>query len=117
MKLFEARKAKALALLKATGIREGNYLPPAVRVLWRLGVRVPPPHFAGFAGTALAFGSFFALSWGAAMWWWLWRDSGMSLQVAAIGAALAGLLFGLAMASYYALGRRKHRLPTWSKLV
>ena len=61
-------------------------------------------------------GSFFGLVWGLLMWFWQWSDTGMSAGFAAALSVVAGLLFGLSMASYYAYGRRKHRLPPWTSL-
>lgn len=114
---FDARKACALALLEASGIRKSNYQPPLLQLLWRCGLQVPPPHFASFAGTTLACGGFFAVTWGLLMWGLMWHDSGMPWWGAAGGALVAGTIFGLTMASYYALGRRRHRLPAWETLA
>ena len=38
----------ALALLAASGIWRSNYAPPIRRLLWRVGVNIPPPHLASF---------------------------------------------------------------------
>lgn len=117
MSLFETRKAKALDLLRGTGMRESNYLPPATRLLWRLGVEVPPPHFAGFFGAALVSGTFFGVVWGVLMWLIVWQHQGLSLAATSLTVLSAGLLFGLFMAAYYAWGRRKHALPAWEQLA
>jgi uncharacterized membrane-anchored protein len=94
-----------------------NYEPPLLRLLWRLGLNVPPPHFAGFVATALFSGGFFALLWGVIMWFLTWSRSGMSPTGAVTTAVFGGVLFGLMMASYYYWGRRKHRLPEWKDLL
>ncbi|WP_295953910.1 DUF6404 family protein [Rhodoferax sp.] len=113
---FEVRRDTALKLLKSTGIRTSNDLPPFVRFLWWLGFKVPSPHFAGFLATALATGVWFTLAWGTAMWLIIWRTQQLSMLASAVTAVVAGGLFGLAMAGYYAYGRRKHRLPAWKDL-
>ena len=110
------RRDAALALLARTGIRSNNYAPPALKLLWAMGLDVPPPHFASFAASTVLTGSFFGLVWGLLMWFWQWSDTGMSAGLAAALSVVAGLLFGLSMASYYAYGRRKHRLPPWTSL-
>lgn len=115
-KSFEFRREAALDLLKSTGIRRSNYLPPAIRLLWRIGVQVPPPHFVGFMSTLLVSGAAFATLWGLLMWLFLWRNQDMRLVAAASASGAAGILFGLLMAMYYAYGRRKHHLPSWSSL-
>ncbi len=114
---FEAKREEALRLLKASGMRESNYLPPIVRLLWRLGFQVPPPHFVGAPAVALVAGVFFGVTWAALMWLVLWRATEFSFVHALMAAALAGLLFGVSMSAYYAYGRKKHRLPTWNDLL
>ena len=116
MQGFETRRIEALRLLEQTGIRRSNYCPPLLRLLWRLGMEVPPPHFAGFLPTALLTGSFFALAWGGIMWLLFWRSIPMSGSVMLTTAVLGGVFFGLAMAAYYAHGRGKHGLPDWQSL-
>jgi hypothetical protein len=113
---FEARRQKALALLAQSGMRQSNYLPLATLLLWKLGVQVPPPHFAGFAATTLVAGGSFGLVWGGLMWLVIWSPQGMGWRGALAIAAFAGLLFGLSMGAYYAYGRKRHRLPPWDSL-
>ncbi len=114
---FEVRKVKALELLAASGIRKSNYLPPATALLWRLGVKVRPPHFASFAGTALVCGLYFGLAWGLFMWLVVWSSQGLSVAAAFSSGVLAGTFFGFSMAAYYAYARKKHPLPPWEKLL
>ena len=113
---FEAKRERALKLLDATGIRRSNYCPPLLRLLWRLGVQAPPPHFAGFGATAGVAGAFFAVVWGSIMWFVMWRSTGLSPTSALLAAVSAGALFGLFMSAYYAYGRKKHKLPDWDSL-
>jgi hypothetical protein len=108
--------AKALELLKATGMSRGNYEPPLVSLLWRLGMPVPPPHFASFIAVALFLGVGFGVVWGAVMWFFTWSASGMDMHAAMLTSTASGLFFGIAMASFYAYGRRKHKLPKWLDL-
>lgn len=114
---FEARRVKALELLAASGIRKSNYLPLATSLLWRLGVKVRPPHFARFAGTSLVCGLYFGLTWGLFMWLLVWSSQGLNVAAAFSSAVFAGAFFGLSMAAYYAYARKKHRLPPWEKLL
>jgi hypothetical protein len=118
MSTFESRKAEALRLLGATGINAANYLPPAIRLLWRLGVEVPPPHFAPYGKSALVSGACFACGWGGVMYLLRYVVPGLSFSVhgLAIASLAVGVLFGLSMATYYAYGRRRNRLPRWEAL-
>ena len=111
-----SKRALALLLLEKTGIWRSNYAPPFVRLLWRLGIDVPPPHFATFAGSACVAGGFFGALWGLFMWLFVWSNSGMMAMNAAVAALITGVFFGLAMASYYAYGRYRYKLPSWHEL-
>jgi len=110
---FEQKLAAALALLASTGIWRSSYAPPICRLLWRVGVRVPPPHFIGFTPNFLFAGSYFGVIWGLLMWFALWSRSGMSPGLAVGASVFAGLFFGLYMAGYYRYGAHKHGIPLW----
>jgi hypothetical protein len=110
------KREAALRLLSATGMKRSNYEPPLLRLLWRLGVDAPPPHFASFGANALVAGIFFGSCWGMSMWLFLWRQQAAPITVSLLSSVLAGLLFGIAMATYYAYGRRKYNLPSWHSL-
>jgi hypothetical protein len=113
---FDTQREQALALLAKTGIWQSNYAPPALKGLWALGIKVPPPHFASFGATAVTLGIVFAVFYGAFMWLFVWSVQHMSPRVAIVVSLVAGAFFGLLMAAYYAYGRRKYNLPTWQSL-
>ena len=100
--------------MTALGILQSTAAPPAWKLLWRLGVEIPPPLFLGFWHAALFMGTFFGLLWGAVMWLILWSWQGMPLAFVAIGSLSAGILFGLLMATYFRYLARKHNLPAWA---
>lgn len=106
-----SKRAAALALLAQTGIWRSNYEPPLLRLLWRLGFDVPLPHMMSFWKNALSTGSYFSIAWGFLMW-----VQGLGNMKLLIGAGGAGLFFGIGMASYYAYGKRKYKLPSWQDL-
>ena len=114
---FETQRDKALAVLAESGIWPSNYAPLLLKLLWKLGLKVPPPHFVRFWHVAVVYGVWFACTWGLLMWCALWMRQGMPIAVAITSAGCAGALFGISMAAYYAYGRRKYRLPTWASLV
>lgn len=110
-----ARRDAALNLLAATGMRRSNYAPPGVRLLWLLGVDAPPPHFATFPAAALVTGSVFGIFFGLADK--VLRGVGFpSRPMSLPEIATIALTVGVMNASYYAHGRRKHRLPSWREL-
>ena len=108
---FEQKLSAALALLASTGIWSANYAPPLYRLFWKLGARVPPPHFLSFAANFVLAGVWFGVFWGLAMW--ITGSSHHGLSRLAAVALFAGLLFGLSMAAYYCYGARKHNIPLW----
>lgn len=111
----ELKRQAALKLLEKTGIMRSNYAPPYLRLLWRMGFDVPPPHFAKFWQNALFSGCFYAIAWGTLMYFFVWSKTAMSVTAMLNSAGIAGILFGLALASYYAHGKRKHGLPSWQE--
>ena len=107
------KREAALRLLESKGISRSNYSPPAARALWRLGIDVPPPHFASFGVTTLLLGTYFAVAWGLIMWLVFWFRRGLPAEAGLLTAVCAGILFGLSMAGYYAYCRRKYGIPLW----
>ncbi len=110
---FDLRLQQALTLLEAKGVRKSTCAPPLFRLLWKLGVKVPPPHMAGFAFNSLLMGGFFGVFWSLLMWLMLWSRQGMPLAIVATVALLAGALFGLTMAWYLHYHARKYAIPRW----
>jgi hypothetical protein len=114
---FHEQRAQAIRVLTQAGIGPSSYAPPLLRLLWRCGVKVPPPQFLGFGKLAILSGAWFAASWGAVMWLGSWSRHGVDVRLALLSACGAGLFFGLSMAGYFACQRRKHGLPTWESLA
>jgi hypothetical protein len=116
MSEFSQRKAAAFELLKGKGIKSSNYAPPLLRLLWKMGVEVRPPHFGNYWWTATWMGVFFGLGWGGVMWFISWEAKGIPMAGVAAMVVTAGAAFGIAMATYYAHERKKHALPAWDDL-
>ena len=112
---FESRRAKALDLLKSTGMVRSNYEPPLLRALWKIGFEVPPPHFVPFWKLTLFVAVWFGGVWSVFMWLTTWSGQGVAWTTLCIP-ALVGTVIGLSLSLYYAHGRRKYRLPAWSSL-
>lgn len=110
------RREAAIKALASTGMWRSNYLPPMLRLMWRLGLDVPPPHFASFWVNAIVTGSWYGIALGVTMWLVNWVGYRTSAAEILIAATIAGVFFGAWMAVYYAYGRRKYRLPSWLDL-
>lgn len=114
---YEQRFAAAEAELAAAGVWASNGNPPLTRIMRRLGFKPRPPHYDSTTKIIVGFALWFGPIWGIMMWLAGWRDSGMSIGMAAISALVAGALFGAFMAIYYAHGRRKYCLSSWYDLT
>jgi Family of unknown function (DUF6404) len=95
------------------GIDTATSAPPAWRVAWALGIKIPPPHFMGFVSIAVTSGSLFAILWGLLIWYLLWQTRGVVFTVSV--AALVGVLYGLLMATCYRYSATKLALPRWEQ--
>ncbi|WP_395669026.1 DUF6404 family protein [Rhodoferax sp.] len=117
---FDLKRTQALEIMARTGIWRSNYEPPAFRMLWRMGIRIPPPHFIPFFpiafGTGLTFAVLWGVPWGILMWLFVWSQTDFELQRVFIASGQAGLFFGVSTALYYAYGRYKYKLPNWNSL-
>ena len=87
--------------------------PPLFRLLWAIGLQVPPPLFLGFVTLTVANGVFFGVLWGVLMWVLIWHGGSPEVVIAA--SAAAGVLFGLAMAGYCRWKAAKLGLPPWKE--
>ena len=94
------------------GIGQYTIAPPFYRLLWRLGIEVRPPHFAGFWSLAATMALSFGIVWGIFMWFTVWQQQSSVSQ--SIGTtALVSFLFGVILAASYRRRARKLALPRW----
>ena len=100
--------------LASVGVPPTTSAPPLWRLLWRLGIQIPPPLFTRFLPLALFMGILFGAFWGLFMWLFLWSRQSIAIGIILGASAVAGLLFGLCMADYFRHLARKHHLPLWA---
>jgi hypothetical protein len=112
-KEFDEKVTAAKELLASKGIARPLYAPTVVALLWRLGVEIPPPHFAGFAGVFAFAAILFGVAWGLIMWFAWWSHHGTPLPFAIGVSAAVGIVVGLAVAAYYHAAARKYAIPRW----
>ena len=110
---FQAQLHRSLAVLSQRGLPRIRYEPPLFRLLWKIGVEVPPPHYMSFAKIAISYGGWFAAFWWSLMWMFVWSRQGRAMDDDVLGAVVAGAIFGLIMAWFYERDRRKLCLPAW----
>jgi len=120
---FDQKLDLALAELQASRIWKSSYYPPFVRVLHALGMKVRLPHYNRFWTNVILSGSLFGICWGLAMH----LTGGVALiqaflpPVAPVTLLLilslpTGLLFGIAMATYYKATGSWNGLRSWEEL-
>ncbi len=59
---FEQKKARAIALMDSKKMWRSNYAPPLLRILWRLGIRLPPLPFMPFWQVTVLTGGLWGIS-------------------------------------------------------
>lgn len=96
------------------GVGAYTVAPPLFRLLWLLGLEVPPPLFLGFGKLTLGMGVPFGLFWGAFMWLVQWRTESVSVEAAALASVAVVVFFGLSMAAYYRWKAKRLGLPSWA---
>lgn len=115
---FNEKQAAALRFLESKGISRTHYAPVVYRWLWRVGVQVPPPHFAGFFFNWAVLGSVFFLACYATSFVGMWL-TGVSEESSVLAhlpyLTAYGLLFGLVMSLTYRIGAWKHTIPSWKE--
>ena len=113
---FEARKQKALAIMSSRKMWKSNYAPLLIRLLWRLGINIPPLPFAPLWQVFGVMTGSFSVGYGLWMYWMVWRAQGMPPLFACKISLIAGVLFGLTMALFHLWRRKMNKLPDWKDL-
>ncbi|PHM54525.1 DUF6404 family protein [Xenorhabdus sp. KK7.4] len=113
---FEQRKARAIAIMESKKMWRSNYAPPLLRMLWKMGFKIPPFPFASFWQIVILTGPWFGLGWGLLMWSFVWRSEGMSPTSAINTSIFAGVFFGIFTAIYHRWIKKRNDLPDWDSL-
>ncbi|HLP82033.1 MAG TPA: DUF6404 family protein [Nitrosomonas sp.] len=113
---MNSKRNAAIALLVKAGIWPVNYTPMGLRLLWRMGVDVPPLIFAGFWTNFLWSGGISSL-----IFFLLTEFLPYSFQDRTIGGLAIRIgVFWLIVGSIQAYSNRhlrlKHNLPLWQEI-
>jgi hypothetical protein len=111
----DSRHERAMERLKAAGFPSRDLLPLFHRMMWHIGIPVPPPLFAPFHINVLVFW----LAYGAVATLGMAFGPAQRLvvknSVLLCGAAF-GLALALLMAAFFLRTRLVNKLPTWREL-
>lgn len=113
---FEEKKNKAITLMEGKNMWRSNYAPPILRLVWKLGGKMPPLPFAPFWQTLLLFTLTFGALWGIFMGIVSGNNADFSSVALLIASCKAGLIFGVLMALFHHWRRRANGLPRWESL-
>ncbi|MCF7752708.1 hypothetical protein KQ945_18255 [Bacillus subtilis subsp. subtilis] len=116
MHRYPASIQAALHAMQAAGVPTSLQAPPLHRLLWRVGMVMPPPLLAGFAANALLMGVFFAVGWGVLMVPLFGLIVPLSTLAILGSAGGAGALFGVIMALVMRYQQQRYPLPAWRSL-
>ncbi|HDS1654336.1 TPA: hypothetical protein QEL76_002274 [Stenotrophomonas maltophilia] len=112
---YPAAIQSALRFLDGKGLARVQSAPLLHRLLWRMGIALPPPILASFGINALVQGLLFGLFWTGLMWLMLWQGSERPLALLLAAGLLAGALFGVVMAALMRSLRCHRKLPDWQQ--
>jgi len=114
-KEFEEKIDRAFKELSGTTMKKYNYAPPYFNVLRRFVPNLRPPHYSTYIVNVLVYGFVFSVVLGATtflMDWYRGRLDSYSF-IAVVNAAA---LFGITMATFVEVGKKKHSLSSWEAL-
>ena len=99
--------------LPQKGIRKFKFAPPIYRLLWKMNIKIPPPHFSSFIFLFLFNFLYFLIFMGIFGGLWLfWRQENLSINYL-LPLFVISILFGLSTGGHYKYSARKHNLPLW----
>ncbi|MCG3460381.1 DUF6404 family protein [Xenorhabdus bovienii] len=112
---FENKKYKAIQLMATKGLWRSNSIPCFNILVWKLGVKIPPPTFASFWSNVVIFGSSNSILWSFLVYLDIsyFRRSTIELFLQGI---FFGFVSGILFASFHFYRRKTNKLPDWKDL-
>lgn len=114
---FKDKLELARRMMKAAGVRDSDAAPALFRLLWRIGVRVPPPIMGSGWVNTLVFAVFvftiFFVGYSLGNYVLSREESFLS---SALESAGMGFLLGVFLSVRYFRLRVKYKLDTWGDL-
>jgi len=110
------KRTAAINILVEKGIWPVNYVPLGLRMLWRIGINVPPPIFASFWWTFIWQGALASLIYSLVTWILPLLHQDKTIEGFAIRVGVFWLIVGIFAAFSNRRLRQKHNLPSWSEI-
>jgi Family of unknown function (DUF6404) len=117
---FLRKRDAALAILAESGISKSSYRPPLLRIIWWMGIEIPPFPFAKLGTVIFYQAGSFCLIFGLFTYFLMpvlipsMRHDTIALIL--LRSLIAGSFYTLLILFYYMYIRRKYKLPKWSDL-
>ncbi|MBD2793687.1 hypothetical protein ID852_12320 [Xenorhabdus sp. 42] len=112
---FEIKKNKAIELMESAGLWKSNSVPYLVVLLWKMGVKIPPPTFANFWLNTVIYGAF-----GGILATFILYLEMSEYRVSSgdffIQGFVIGITFGVTFALFHLYRRKSKKLPDWKDL-
>ncbi|EOX3483977.1 DUF6404 family protein [Vibrio cholerae] len=113
---YERKLKAASEELNSKGVWKSNYNPPSAKLLQMLGLQQPPPYYRSFWVNFTNSFIVYTPIFGVLMWFILWSAEGQSVTYAVISSSIAGVAYGVTMALYFFIQRRRLNLKKWEDL-
>jgi len=113
---FEYKRNRALVLLNNTTITERNYLPPFYSFLWKMGVKIPPPHFIKIHYLILITGLPYGFIWIGLFMMYGNNEIEKHIWITILIFFLISFVMGISISFYYKIGQIKFNLQKWEDL-
>ncbi|NIF73491.1 hypothetical protein F3J16_25390 [Burkholderia sp. Ap-962] len=107
---------RSLEILDSKGISRSSSAPFLHRMLWKIGIEIPPPHYLKWVQNFALSGVFFGPTWGALMYLLSLNRTPMSIGIAVFASMAAGAVFGICYATMTWSKGRKHGVPGWNEI-
>ncbi|WP_156422134.1 DUF6404 family protein [Paucibacter sp. KCTC 42545] len=116
---FRRRLSASLVILQKNNISESSYSPPMYKLYWKIGFRLPPPHFLGFFSNMLISGLPLGIS-AVGLYMMGHENSSVFILQMMLEMLVVALFFtvawGSVVAMFYERDRKRHQLPRWSSI-
>jgi len=109
---FEDRKNKAIEIAKAKGIAKIHYANPLFGLMWKLGIKIPPPHY--IEPFFLAF--IFWVPLAPLLTLWIYLKINITLFWAMFWGAISAFFCVLYIAYLYHREKTETGLPNWDEI-
>ncbi|WP_425479636.1 DUF6404 family protein [Pseudoxanthomonas wuyuanensis] len=113
---YPPRVEVALEILASSGLSSRHYAPPLHKLMWRHGIAVAPPHFAGFFWNFLFTAPLTVAASAGASWLCRWIRYGDVVTSILETAVVSGFCASFFTALYFSYAAEKHNLPRWSSI-